>query len=218
MEAKMNVSGMSSMGGMSPAQMQQMQQKMFAKADADQSGGISLQEFTNTDQAAKSDASGRANGMDASKMFSKLDADGDGQLTQTEMKPPQDGRGKLSPEMMSAMLGMQGAGGPAGAGSAGGSAEGDMLLQLFAQKEDDTSQTTQTTSSDETAASTEQDLISQLLDMMDQSAAARKENQQQAANKPSSSSESGQGLYRHLQDAANANTNTQSAARVAVSA
>jgi hypothetical protein len=217
MEAKMNVSGMGSMGGMSPAQMQQMQQKMFAKADADQSGGISLQEFSNTGQAEKSDASGRANGMDASKMFSKLDADGDGQLTQTEMKPPQDGRGKLSPEMISAMLGMQGGGGPGGAGSAGGSAEGDMLVQLFASSAEETSQTSQSTQTEE-STNTDQDLIAQLLEMMDASAQARKESQQGSTQRAASSSDSGQQLYSYLQSAGDSPRSTQTSSRYAMSA
>lgn len=87
------------LGGSGAAQMlQQMQQKMqtaFSTADADQSGGLSQTEFASFDAAMRAGApqgmAGVGQGPSAAQMFSMMDANGDGQVTQAEMqdfKPP----------------------------------------------------------------------------------------------------------------------------------
>lgn len=77
----------------------------FKSADADASGGISLEEFT-----AVGEANGvkSADGVSHEENFAALDADGDGQLNMREIamggEPEMDG---LSSDMMSMLLQMQ---------------------------------------------------------------------------------------------------------------
>ena len=73
----MNLQGL---GGFNPAQ---LQQRFFQGADADKSGGLSLDELKNAKPPG-----GAPEGVDVEKLFSSLDADGDGSLTQSELKPP----------------------------------------------------------------------------------------------------------------------------------
>ena len=69
--------------------MAEMRQRMFSKADADGSGGISLDEFKELGKAQKKggpEGAGKAGGApDPTEMFSKFDADGNGELTQAEL-------------------------------------------------------------------------------------------------------------------------------------
>jgi hypothetical protein len=146
----MNISGM---GSMSPQMMQQMQQKMFAKADADQSGAISLEEFGK----AGPGQAGAAKGADAQKMFAKLDADGDGNLTQAEMKPPNG----LSTGTMSGLLQMQ-------------TGNDEMLLQLFS---DNKSAKDEARTPDAKASN---DLSAQLLELLSNSSKDNKAANQAA--------------------------------------
>ena len=80
----MQVNGYGSAAAMQ--MMQQMHQKLFAQADADGSGGLSLEEFKSIGQNAPAGKNGRAGAPDPTEMFGKLDSDGDGNLTATEMK------------------------------------------------------------------------------------------------------------------------------------
>lgn len=79
-----------SSGSLSSALLQQMQQArlaMFQKADTDESGGLSLEEFK---AAGPKDEQGNAiappsGAPSVEDIFASLDSDGDGSLTQSEM-------------------------------------------------------------------------------------------------------------------------------------
>jgi EF hand len=79
------ISGISGGGMPSMDAMRQMQQKMFNKADADASGGLDATEF---EQAMKNSPMGGQGpaGMSAADAFKKIDGDGNGQVSQTEME------------------------------------------------------------------------------------------------------------------------------------
>ncbi|MBY0422157.1 MAG: EF-hand domain-containing protein [Parvularculaceae bacterium] len=111
---------LSSLGGFNPSQ---IQQKIFQKFDADQSGGVSLDELKKAGPPP-----GAPEGLDVTKLFSTLDKDGDGQLAQTELKPPSGGPSGLSSEVLSSLF------------SSNAEAE-DPLLSLFKQPDASTSKT-----------------------------------------------------------------------------
>ena len=71
--------------------MRQMQQQRFSKADANASGGLDATEFESMMKAGPmgSQASG---GSSIADTFKKIDGDGDGQLTQSEMGAAQQNR------------------------------------------------------------------------------------------------------------------------------
>lgn len=112
-------SSISSMGGMpSAAQMAQMREKMFSKADANSDGSIDKAEF----------AKGAPQGADSKKadeMFAKIDSDGNGKISKDESTAFDK---KMSTEMQSMMLSVQ------GSRSAGGPPD---LSQLFGDNDDD---------------------------------------------------------------------------------
>lgn len=66
---------------------QQRAQERFEAADTDKSGGLSLEEFQ-TAGPKDADKAGRSGGNrpSAEEMFARMDGDGDGSLTQTEME------------------------------------------------------------------------------------------------------------------------------------
>lgn len=77
-----------SVSSMLNQQMQQARQDMFKKADADDSGGLTLEEFS---AAGPTDADGNkidppAGAASVEEMFASLDTDGDGILSQSEME------------------------------------------------------------------------------------------------------------------------------------
>lgn len=92
---------------------QQRAQERFEAADADKSGGLSLEEF----QAAgpkdgEKVGRGGANRPSAEEMFARMDSDGDGSLTQTEMETAfQSMRSQTKGALLAAQ---EEAGGPAG--------------------------------------------------------------------------------------------------------
>jgi len=95
--------------------MLQMWLDKIKSADTDQSGSLSVDEFKTLSGSKKSDgaaSAGRAT-PDASEMFVKLDADGNGQLTTEEMKrppprpPPPPSAGQFDNAAMSLLLGLQ---------------------------------------------------------------------------------------------------------------
>ncbi|MFV3076175.1 hypothetical protein [Niveispirillum fermenti] len=84
----MSISSISSANIYAPsaAARQQRAQEKFQAADADGSGGLSLEEFSAAGPKG-ADANARAAGRpSAEDMFASLDSDGDGNLTQAEME------------------------------------------------------------------------------------------------------------------------------------
>ena len=82
---------------------QQYQPLSFNTADTDQDGSLSLDEFS----AIGQNVPGGNNGLDSSgiqKLFSAIDADGDGKISPTEAKTAFD---KLSSAVQSQLLGVQ---------------------------------------------------------------------------------------------------------------
>lgn len=79
------ISGISGGGMPSMDAMRQMQQKMFARADGDGSGGLDATEFESMVKSSPMGGKGQG-GMSVDDAFKKIDGDGDGKLTQTEME------------------------------------------------------------------------------------------------------------------------------------
>ncbi len=159
------------MGGMpSMDAMRQMQQKMFSKADADASGGLDIKEFESA--MANSPMAGKGpKGVTAQDAFKKIDGDGNGQLSTTEMQAMQD---QMMQRMQSTMqaFGGAGAGGMGGmAGVMGGGAASDTQSSLDAllkalQTNEDADTSTET--ADSTSGTAKQkDLSAQLRAMVD---------------------------------------------------
>ncbi len=89
-------------GTPSAAQMAQMREKMFSKADANSDGSIDKTEF----------AKGAPQGADSKKtdeMFAKIDSDGNGKISKDESTAFDK---KMSAQMQSMMLSMQNSGTP----------------------------------------------------------------------------------------------------------
>jgi len=78
-------------GGGGSAAFDQLRERLFARADADRNGGVSLDEFKalGKDRPAGGSAaiSGSAAAEAAQKLFSSLDADQDGSLNKSELRP-----------------------------------------------------------------------------------------------------------------------------------
>lgn len=89
-------------GGM--AMMQQMHQRMFQQADADEDGTLSLDEFKSIGQNMPADKAKPAGAPSVEEMFSKMDKDGDGKLTMEEMEPPKP---QFDTQNMSILLNIQ---------------------------------------------------------------------------------------------------------------
>lgn len=98
---------------------QQRAQERFEAADTDKSGGLSLEEFqaSGPKDAEKAGRSG-GNRPSAEEMFARMDSDGDGSLTQTEMETAfQSMRSQTKGALLAAQEEAGGAnGGPGGAG------------------------------------------------------------------------------------------------------
>ena len=69
----------------SSASIQQMQKQMFSKADADGNGGLSLEEFKAVGKNMPAGIQLPAGAPDPSKIFAKLDANENGELSQAEL-------------------------------------------------------------------------------------------------------------------------------------
>lgn len=108
---------------------QQRAQERFEAADTDKSGGLSLEEFqaSGPKDAEKAGRSG-GNRPSAEDMFARMDSDGDGSLTQTEMETAfQSMRSQTKGALLAAQEEAGGASGgrppgppPGGPGGAGG--------------------------------------------------------------------------------------------------
>lgn len=113
----MQISGAGGAG--QAAQIQQWRDRLFARADQDRSGGLSLDEFSamasrrRESRTAESPA-GIAGAPAASSLqdaFRRLDSNGDGSLTRAEMaaaRPGAQPSGGLSAQSLNALLNSQG--------------------------------------------------------------------------------------------------------------
>lgn len=113
-----SISGMGFGGMPSAAQMSQMREKMFGKADANGDGSVDKAEF------AKAGPQG-ADSKKTDEMFAKIDSDGNGKISKDESSAFDK---KMSAQMQSMMLSMQ------NSGQASGMPD---LSQLFGDKKDD---------------------------------------------------------------------------------
>lgn len=82
------LSGISGGGMPSMDSMRQMQQRMFSTADADGSGGLGAAEFESMVKSSPMAGKGPG-GASAADAFEKIDGNGDGQLTASEMEAAQ---------------------------------------------------------------------------------------------------------------------------------
>lgn len=141
----MSIGGVSSAGFDFSAMRARFQENAMAKfeaADADKSGGLSLDEFKGLQADSPLGSAKPAGAPSAEEMFAKLDADGDGQLTAAERPEPPGGN--FSPEAFLSLL----------------SAQEGFKAGGFGQTTDLSSATF------ESSESSENDLVSQLLDAL----------------------------------------------------
>ncbi len=66
--------------------MKAMRERMFAKVDADGSGGLSVEEFTEMGKNRPGGAKAAGEGPDAAELFAEIDADGNGEVSQAELE------------------------------------------------------------------------------------------------------------------------------------
>ena len=135
-------------------QMQAMHQRMFADADSDADGSLTVDEFKSIGQNMPAGRSKPAGAPSAEDMFAKLDTNGDGKLSAAEAEPP---RPQFAPESMSTLLESQ------------STDDQNSLLALLNQltaesEEDGSSSTSDDQKSAATATSKLSDLIAQLVE------------------------------------------------------
>lgn len=97
--------GMSDFSGIQ-GRMQDMMAQQFAAADADGSGGVSLEEFEGMRANGPSGSANPAGAPSAEEAFARLDADGNGEVTSAEFEPakPPSPAGNFSPDMLASLL------------------------------------------------------------------------------------------------------------------
>ena len=149
--------------------MNAMKEKMFSKADADKSGGVSLDELKKMSaEGPQASRSGKPEDL-----FKAADADGNGELSKDELDgvdPMRKVSEQIASAMMQAMMSMgQGGMGPmaqmmGGHGSQSGTGQSDALAIL---------------SGAGTSGSTSQDLILKLFEAMDSEGASSSNDKQQ---------------------------------------
>ncbi len=134
--------GMSDFSSMQ-VRMQDMMAQKFAAADADGSGGVSLDEFEGMQADSPMGSARPAGAPSAAEAFAQLDADGDGEVTSAEFESarPPSPAGSFSPDMLASLLQTQEVSGQA-----------TTLDSLAATAE--------------TEVSTEDDLVDDLLDLL----------------------------------------------------
>lgn len=141
----MSISGVSAAGfdfSSLRAQLQDTAAAKFQDADADKSGGLSLEEFEGLRADGPFGSANAAGGPSTEELFSSLDADGDGELTEAE-RPSGPPGGSFSPDAFSSLLSAQEAfGGVQSSGSSildilngpyekSGTPDNDLLGQLL---------------------------------------------------------------------------------------
>ncbi len=97
--------GMSDFSSMQ-ARMQDMMAQKFATADADGSGGVSLEEFEGMRADSPMGSAKPAGAPSAAEAFAQLDADGNGEVTSAEFESarPPSPAGDFSPDMLASLL------------------------------------------------------------------------------------------------------------------
>ena len=127
------------------AQFEQARAAAFEQADADKSGGLSLQELESARAESPFGGANSAGSPSTEEIFAQLDADGNGEVSSTEFtsaRPPTPAGG-FSPEAFASLLSAQ-------------ESEGSTsILDLFA-------------ASSEEEVSEETDLIGSLLDALEE--------------------------------------------------
>lgn len=122
------------------ARFQQSPSERFAADDTDKSGGLSLKEFTAAHEARGAGPANSAGAPSAEEIFSKLDSDGDGEVTLSEMEAnkPKRPPAEFSPETFSSLLSAQEESGSnslsdflSALSGASGSSDSDVLSQLL---------------------------------------------------------------------------------------
>lgn len=91
------------------AQFQEAAAAKFKESDTDQSGGLSLDEFSKAHESSLLGSANSAGRPSVEEVFSKLDGDGDGEVTEAEFsaaKPPTPAGG-FSPEAFAGLLSAQ---------------------------------------------------------------------------------------------------------------
>ncbi|MCW2309645.1 EF-hand domain-containing protein [Rhodobium gokarnense] len=96
------------------AMMEDARAERFAKDDADGSGGLSLEEFSDAHENRPQGPAEVAGGPSVEEMFAQLDTDGDGEVTEAELEegapkgpPPGPPPGEFSSETFSSLLSVQ---------------------------------------------------------------------------------------------------------------
>ena len=93
------------------SQFAQQRAAQFAEDDADSSGGLSLDEFKAAHEKRAGGAEKPAGAPSVEEIFSSLDADGSGEVTQAEIEaagpPPPPPGGGFSPEGLTSALSLQ---------------------------------------------------------------------------------------------------------------
>lgn len=87
------------------AKMQEAMEARMQKADMDQSGGLSLEEFDELRSDSPFKSSGPMADKSSEDIFTKLDQNGDGELTKEEFPKPSESA--MSDKMMSKMMALQ---------------------------------------------------------------------------------------------------------------
>ena len=120
--------------------MKQMREQMFSKADSNGDGGLDIDEFKAMGKNLPAGKSDQANNDKAADVFAKIDADGDGKITQSEMEAAKP-KGPPPGPPPGALLKIQ-----EDAGSSSSS-----LTDLLASLSNDDSSTTDTSGSSDTS-------------------------------------------------------------------
>ncbi|MCP5371233.1 MAG: EF-hand domain-containing protein [Hyphomicrobiales bacterium] len=128
----------SSAAALSLAEMQKLHQQRFVAADTDGSGGLSLEEFEAVGQNLPSGGQKPPDAPTAAEIFSEIDADGDGNLTQEELlahfqKVESRTQGALLQEQSAQPTGGPPPGGPPPGGPPPGGGEIEDLVSLLSQ-------------------------------------------------------------------------------------
>ena len=74
-------------------------EEMMAKSDTDGSGGLSIEEFSETAANSPMGGAESADGKSVEDIFAEIDADGDGELTSAEMEEHMEANKPPAPQM-----------------------------------------------------------------------------------------------------------------------